>query len=212
MLFQERMVARLPPDCSSCFLSRNPSTSTGGRFSMVFRFLVCLLKLCVRLRVVKDGVLLCFLGSTRMLSPLLGGLRLHPVFRLKYVACEDYSLVTWRSLRHPPHLWGKHCRWGPPWSRWSGQGGGLSHASGKLVHYLSCSHLLKVFPVELDLLRPPPLVLSPPLIGDPGELLLLDALEPLLLPPHHLLLLGRLLSLPQGSKVLFNHCDPVNGS
>ena len=56
----------------TCFLSRNPSTSTGGRFSMVLRFLVCLRKLCVLLLVVKDGVLLCFLGSALMLSPLLG--------------------------------------------------------------------------------------------------------------------------------------------
>ena len=56
----------------ACFLSRNPSTSTGGRFSMVLRFLVCLRKLCVLLLVVKDGVLLCFLGSALMLSPLLG--------------------------------------------------------------------------------------------------------------------------------------------
>ena len=55
----------------TCFLSRNPSTSTGGRFSMVLRFLVCLRKLCVLLLVVNDGVLLCFFGSALMLSPLL---------------------------------------------------------------------------------------------------------------------------------------------
>ena len=55
----------------TCFLSKNPSTSTGGRFSMVLRFLVCLRKLCVLLLVVNEGVLLCFFGSARMLSPLL---------------------------------------------------------------------------------------------------------------------------------------------
>ena len=49
--------------CSSCFLSKNPSATTGGRFCTVFKFFVCLLKLCLLLLVVKLGVLLCFVVS-----------------------------------------------------------------------------------------------------------------------------------------------------
>ena len=69
-------------------------------------------------------------------------------------------------------------------------------------------HLLKIFPVELDLLRPPSLLLSSPLISDPRQLLL-DALQPFLLPANHLVLLRHLLPLPQHRKVPFDHGYPV---
>ena len=79
------------------------------------------------------------------------------------------------------------------------------------IDHLASSDLLKVLSVELDFLSSSSLVFSPPLIVDPRQLFLLDALQSLLLFPLDLRLSRSLLSLTESLKVLLDHGDPVDG-